>query len=223
MIAVRPPEYFPRLAYFALMDAAERFVLADTFQYSRQSYQNRARLRTPQGRQWVSIPLRGGQHGRPIRAVEIEPRRDWMGKHRRAFMYNYRSTPFFEYYEPDFESLFAGTWTHLADLTCATVALVARLLGIRTPLLRASGLAGAPDTLTKVLAATGADRLLVPEEAAAHDVPLAPSAQVLRYETPPYRQNFSGFEPDVSAVDLLFNYGPEALAVLRQGVALRPG
>ncbi len=218
MIAVRPPEYFPGLAFFALMDAADRFVLADTFQYSRQSFQNRARLRTPQGRQWVSIPLVGRQHGRPVREVVIEQRRDWLGKHARAFSYNYRSTPFFEYYEPYFEPIFSRTWTRLSDLTCATVALLHRLLGLTTTLVRASALPGAPDTLPAVLAAVGEDALLAPESAAAHDAPLAPALRVMRYETPAYRQNFGGFVPGLSAVDVLFNYGPEARSIIRQGV-----
>jgi len=93
-----------------------------------------------------------------------------------------------------------------------------RLLGLTTPLVRASALPGAPDTLPAVLAAVGADALLVPEAAAAHDAPLAPALRVMRYETPAYRQNFSGFVPGLSAVDVLFNYGPEALSIIRQGV-----
>src|SRR5690606_15157503 len=49
MTAVRPPEYFPRLEYAALLLAAERFVVADTFPFSRQGWQNRTRIRTPEG------------------------------------------------------------------------------------------------------------------------------------------------------------------------------
>ncbi len=217
MIAVRPPEYFPRPAYFALMAGVDRFIVADTFQYSRQSYQNRARLRTPQGVQWITIPLRGRQHGRPISAVEIEQRRDWMGRHRRAFEYNYRSTPFYEYYEPDLQALFRQEWTHLADLTCATVELLHHLLGLTTPLVRASVLDGAPDTLAGVWRGAGSPPLRAPEEAAPHDQRVVPDVDVFRYRTPPYRQNFPGFAPDVSVVDLLFNYGPEAPDILAAG------
>ena len=110
MLAVRPPEYWPRLSYFALMDRVERFVLADTFQYSRQSFQNRAKLRTPQGWQWISVPLRGGQHGRPVCDVAIEGVPYCMGKHWRAFTFNYHATPFFAYYEDAFRPLFDAEW-----------------------------------------------------------------------------------------------------------------
>ena len=65
VLAIRPPEYFPRLSHVALMHYATHFVLADTMQYSRQSFQNRTRVRTREGSSWVSVPLKGGQHGSP--------------------------------------------------------------------------------------------------------------------------------------------------------------
>jgi hypothetical protein len=223
LIALRPPEYWPGLAFFALMDEADRFVLADTFQYSRQSFQNRARLRTPQGWQWISVPLKGGQHGRPVQEVEIWERPAWLRKHARAFAYNYRSSPFYEYYEPLMTRLFDSRWTHLSELTCATVSLVRDLLGITTPLVRASALPGAPDALPAVLNAVQAEGLLSPPEAAEHDAAQAPRVRVMNYDPPSYRQNFDGFEPGMSAVDALFNYGPEALTLLRSGVRIEAG
>ena len=105
-VVIRPPDYWPGIAYMALIDRADRVVLADTFQYSRQSFQNRARLRTPQGWQWISIPLRGRQHGTPIREVMIWQRPAWLRKHLKALVYNYRGTPFFTYYEPALTDLF---------------------------------------------------------------------------------------------------------------------
>lgn len=218
MIAVRPPEYWPRLEYFALMDRVDRFVLADTFQYSRQSFQNRAKLRTPQGWQWISVPLRGGQHGRPVRDVIVEGEAYWMRRHWRSLIFNYHATPFFAFYEDALRPLFDVEWSCLADLTCATVEVLHRLLGLSTPLVRASVLPGAPATLPAVLAQTGDADLLAPAVAAGHDAALVPGLQVFRYAHPVYSQSFAGFEAGMSVLDLLFNYGPEARAVLRQGV-----
>ena len=217
MIAVRPPEYFPRLAYVALMQAVDCFVVADTFAYSRQSFQNRGRLRNPQGWQWISVPLQAGQRGRPIRTHQINTNGRWLQKHWRAFQYNYRSTPYFEYFEPQVEPFFQKAWTHLGPLTCASVALTHELVGLSTTLVRASDLDGAPDTLADILAVMGRDDLLAPEAAAHHDRKAAPRLSVFRFDTPEYRQNFEGFEPGMSAVDVLFNYGPEARALLAQG------
>ena len=218
MIAVRPPEYWPRLSYLALAASADRFVFADTFQYSRQSFQNRARLRTPQGWQWISVPLQGGQHGRRLEEVVVAHREPWLRKHWRSLEYNYRSTPFFEFYEPDLAPLFRQHWDTLADLTCTTAVRLFRLYGLETAFDRASALEGSPVTLPGVLAAAEQERLLVPEKAASHDARQVGPVVPFRYDPPAYRQNFEGFEPDLSALDLLFNYGPEAKAVLMKGV-----
>lgn len=229
MIAVRPPEYWPRPEYFALMDAADVFVLADTFQYSRQSYQNRAALRTPDGRQWISIPLRGRQHGKPIIEVEISGKHRWIGKHWRALHFNYRTTPFFEFYEPRLQPLFESEWRMLGDLTAASIEHTRAMLGIGTPLVRASQLAGAPASLGGVLDALGEHEivskkesppaLLIPAESRAVDAPFA--AAVLEFQSPSYRQNFVGFEGGMAALDLLFNYGPEALSMIRRQTEVR--
>ena len=234
-VAVRPPEYFPRLAYLALMQQAERFVLADTFQYSRQSFQNRARLRTPprprRSWQWISVPLKGGQHGRPICEVEVDSapvpgqaecgqavRADWQRSHWRAFRYNYQTAPFFDHYEAAFCDLFQNPWTSLGALTCASAELLHRLFGLSTTLVRASALPEAPSDLGTL---AGHDHLLlVPEATAEHDRAQVTSVQVLRYQEPVYHQNFEGFEPGLSGVDLLFNYGPSAVEILQSGVTI---
>lgn len=218
MLGIRPPEYWPRLSYLAHLIAADRFVIADTFQYSRQSFQNRAKLRTPQGRQWISIPLMGGQHGRPIREVEIENRTIWQRSHWRAFEFNYRSTPFFEYYEPSLRPLYEGPFSHLADLTVATVELLCRLFQIDTPVAKASELSGQPVGPGGVLTCYPGERLLTHEEAHVHDLAVDPEALTFRFVEPVYRQNFEGFEPGLSALDLLFNYGPDAAQILRASI-----
>jgi len=219
MIAIHPPAYFPGLRYMALMQQVDCFVLADTFPYTRRSMQRRSRLRNPQGWQWITIPLRAHQQGRPIVEAAINDDDPWKGKHWRALQYNYRSTPYFEYFEPDVEPLFEREWKTLGALTSATVNLVHDMMGLSTTVVRASELDGAPDTISGIL-----DRMDHPAQLAYDDDEpgAARAQQVLRFEAPTYHQNFSGFEPDMSAVDLLFNYGPEARSVLAEHTRTEP-
>ncbi len=115
-----------------------------------------------------------------------------------------------------------GVWTRLADLTCATVELIHTLLGLPTTLIRASTLAGPPADLKRLVERTGAASLLVPAASAAYDAQAAVPLQVLRYEHPRYRQAFDGFEPGMTALDVLFNYGPEAASIIREGMRIEP-
>jgi hypothetical protein len=220
MIAVQPPLYFPPLAYTALLDHVDHFILADTFRYRTQSFQNRSKLRNAQGAHWITIPLFGRPEGAPFREVDIETGGRWREKHWRSFMYDYCTTMYFEFFEEQFRPFFEEKWTNLADCTSRSVELQADLFGIDTSLTRASALDGAPDTLPGIAAAVGAEAIAVagPAESAPDlDLPVA----AVQYDHPEYRQNFEGFEPGMTGMDLLFNYGREAPRILAGGLSRR--
>jgi hypothetical protein len=228
VVAVRPPEYFPRLAYAALFLAADVVVLADTLPYSRQSFQNRCRVRTAEpmspdqpeaGWQWLTVSLERGAPGRPLPEVHIAPDAHWRRVHRKTFLHHLGSAPFYEHYQPGVEALLAAPATVLPDLTVPTCRWTARALHARAAVTLASELPGAPATVPGVLAATGATTLLtLPESAAvdqAHAAEMGVPCRALTFEERPRRQNFPGFVPGCTALDLLSHYGPEAHAHLR--------
>lgn len=213
MLAVQAPEYFPRIGYCALMRRVSVFVVADTRRYSRQSWQNRTRLRTPDGRQWITVPLKGGQHGRKISTIEIDRSVAWQTKHRRSLAYNYRSSPYYEFYEEQVNDLLSRDWAVLGDLTAATVDLVHTLLACESRLERASVDYGDRGSTADILQGHAGE----PLAARATDTrPQPPCKEVryVRYTPSDYRQVFPGFEPEMSVLDLLFNYGPEAAQMI---------
>ncbi len=214
LVAVRPPEYWPRPLFLALMDVADRMVLADTLPYSRQSHQNRTRIRNPAGGQWLSVPLAAGRKGRSIQEARIEGSDRWIRKHWRALAYNYRTTPFFEFYEPELAPFFEREWKRLGEITCASVQKIAELFGVETPLARASEMEGAPSAVRDIRRIAGGAFLSAADTEAANRRLVRVDAVVHAKELV-YRQNFQGFFPGTSALDLLFNYGPEALPMIR--------
>ncbi|PSQ83736.1 MAG: hypothetical protein BRD40_01725 [Bacteroidetes bacterium QS_1_65_9] len=216
MIAVRSPEYFPRLSYMALIQHVDHFVLADTFPYRRQSFQDRSKLRSPQGWHWIPIPIFGKREGAPICEVEIKTEERWLEKHWRSFLYDYRTTMYFEFFEASFRPFFDRSWTRLGPCACRSVEVLTDLFGLRTSVTRASELAGAPSDLPGILRATEADRLATVdrEQSVSTEVKVHPHT----YEHPTYHQNFEGFEPGLSAADLVFNYGREARRLLADGL-----
>jgi hypothetical protein len=232
MLALCPPEYMPRPEVMALAHAARRLVLLDTLAYRRRTFQNRARLRNPNGWQWISVPLAARPSGTPIRRVGLDTDAPWRGKHRRAFEYNYRTSPYFEFFEPQFLPLFDRPWTRLGDLTCASATLLAEMLDLQTSVTRASDLPGAaerdlsaPDALAAALAEAFPDDaparlVLAPDARASRRRARAPEAalatHVLHLTDFTYRQNFDGFEPGMSAADLIFNVGPRARLLLAE-------
>ena len=208
MYAIRPPEYFPGLPFWALMLRCDRFLLAESFQYSRQTFQNRARIRNPTGWQWLTVPLKGRQHGRAIRDVEIDNTVPWRGKHFRALTFNYRSTPYFEFYEERFAGLYEQDWPRLGPLTVASIRLVARLMSLDAPEVL-------PERDEKAEPPPASELLLE------SDPPDLQGAR-LRFNEPEYHQNFEGFEPGMSILDLLFNHGPDAKSLIEGGIIYPP-
>jgi hypothetical protein len=216
MIAIQPPVYFPPLDYTALLGHVDHFILADTFPYRRKTFQNRSKLRNAQGGHWIQIPLFGQPEGAPIHTVDIETGGRWQEKHWRSFKYDYRTTMYFDHYADRFQSFFDREWAALANCTCRSVELQSALFGLDTPLTRATSLDGAPDTLDDIAAAVGADALLVlqgenPDVSDLH-------IESFHYDPPTYHQNFEGFEPGMSAMDLVLNYGREAIRHLMGGI-----
>ncbi len=221
-VAVRPPEYFPRLAYCALGLVVDRFVLADTFAYSRQGYQNRCRVRTPEGALWLTVPLAAGAPGRPIAEVAIAEGERWRGRHRKTLRHHLGGAPFWAHYRDGAEALLAAEYASLAGLTAASTAWTLGALRAPAEVVRASALPGRPAALPDVLAAAGATALVTLPESAARDRAHAEAAavpcRVIGFEERPRRQSFAGFATGCATLDLLANHGPEAAGVLRAGV-----
>ncbi len=215
MLALRPPEYFPRLAYFALLLRADRAVVADTFQYSRQSYQNRARIVTPDGPMWLSVPLVGGQHGTPIHRVCIDGRGRWAQRHLKALQFNYGAAPFYEAYLPAIEETICAEHETLGALTVATVRCLAGLLGLAPPEVLSESVLDAPATLGEACDALAPAGLLVLPDTAAHDRALVAQTRLLDWRERPRHQPFGPpFIADCSALDALMMYGPDARSLL---------
>ncbi len=238
MFAIQPPEYLPRLVYCALMAGVDRFVVGDCFQYSRQSYQNRARLRTPDGIQWITVPLVGGQFGQSIRETRVDYSHKWQKKHLKALKFNYASAPFYEHYFPDFEAVFSPRPETLGELSLSCLELIHSQLGLTCELqvTRVSAREVSDSVSTEIPIdisgeispagnapsdvfrhAPGESRLVYLEDEKRIDTE-AENIMILSYEHPTYRQNFTGFRTGLSVLDLLFMHGPDALHILRSGI-----
>jgi hypothetical protein len=215
--AIVQPSYIPWRGYFDLMSRVDLFVFYDDVQYDRRGWRNRNRIKTPQGTQWLTIPVhaRGAQvESIPISAIETADT-DWPREHLAALTRSYERAPFFEELRPWLERVYAQPPRLLADFTIALTLDIARILGITTRTLRASSLdvSGAKtERLLQVLRAVGATRYLSGPSARAYlDVELLESAGIgvewMTYDDPEYPQLYPPFDPHVTVLDLLFMTG----------------
>lgn len=213
-LAVFPPEYFPGLRTSAILVRSDVVVLADTYRYVRQTLQNRAGIRTPDGRQWMTVPVGHGQHGRSVADTRIRDVADWRAKHLKALRFNYGAAPYFEHYIHRIQALFEEETRLLGDLTSASTRVVADLMGCRLQWKRASEMNGAPGDLPSILESAGPGTLLVPESGREWPVPDERVTMRFVFREPAYRQQFVGFVPGCSVLDMLMLHGPATRELL---------
>lgn len=186
-IAICPPEYFPRSVFFSAILQADVLVLDDTVQYSRQSWHNRTRLRNADGWQWLTVPVGHGQFGNSLRDMAVKEGTGWQTRHRKALKFNYESAPYYAHYAHRLIDFWAQPWTNLAACTCKSVELLVDMMRLPVEVRIKSGF--------DVLEGERVDVVFPREEVA-------------------YRQNFDGWIPGQSAIDLIMNSGPNAHRVL---------
>ncbi len=204
IVSVRAPEYLPRLEYVAQMQASDHVIVAASRQYVRQSWQNRTRIRTPGGAQWLSVPVRRGQHGRSSAATITAGVPDWRRHHWKAIVSSYGHAPYFAHYSDRIRDFLWMPGQLLGNITATSVRLLHSLYGLACTL-------SIDRTASKLVPRSGGCRML----AALEDRPDRDPALRLHFTEHPYRQAFAGFEPGMTALDLLFGYGPAAPARLQ--------
>jgi len=216
------PSYIPWRGYFHMIQRADVFVFYDDVQYDKRGWRNRNKIKTPQGAQWLTIPVhnKGAQsEDLPINEIEINWDAPWNKKQWATIKQNYQKAPFFAKYAPLVESLFERHDQLLADLTIESTILLAKELGINdTQFVRSSSLEMAgqkTERLISVLQKVGAKHYISGPSARDYMQPeLFEEAGITFeyqvYDYPEYAQRYPPFDGQVSILDLLFNEGPQA-------------
>jgi hypothetical protein len=226
LISIHQPHYLPWLRYFEKIARSDVFILLDDVQYEKNGFQNRNKIKTPQGWSYLTVPVRKPTR-RPIAAIEVDDANAWAQQHARALEISYRRAPYFAQYWPALAAHYERPWTHLAALNRALLDLLLEQLQITTRVIASSDLSvqgRGTERLAELCRAVGGDTYL--SGAYAVDAYLDPAtlqAAGIRlafqeWRAPVYRQLYpaAGFVPDLSIVDLLFNEGPHAREILEQ-------
>lgn len=230
-IAIVQSNYIPWKGYFDLIAAVDEFILYDDMQYTRRDWRNRNQIKTPQGAQWLTVPVRvGGRFHQRIRETEIDGV-EWAAAHWKTLAQNYRRAPYFGEIAEWLEPLYArSTYTHLSQLNRRLIEAICAYLEIGTMI---------SNSWDYVLPEGRSERLAgLCRQAGATEYISGPSARDYLDEQvftdlgiavtwfdysgyPEYRQLWGGFTHAVSIVDLLFNCGPASARYMRHAASAR--
>lgn len=218
LVAIHQPNYLPWCGYFAKIAAADYFVVLDDVPLSNgRSFVTRTEIRGPGGKQWLSVPVqRSGLGLGPgsIAETRIADRR-WAVRHLRTLQAMYGHASYGEAGLAPLQTLFADPGERLADFNLTLITHLLKLLGIATPLIRASQLGvagtGSQHLLGLVRAVGGSAYLSGPSGRSYLDDALFAEAGIAirygEYEPQPYPQRGEAFVPGLSLLDALFHVG----------------
>lgn len=224
--AIHQPQFVPWLGYFDKIDQSDVFVFLDNVQYKKNEYQNRNRIKMVDGWQWLTVPVLY-KFPQKINEVKINNKIDWKKKHLHTLITNYSRAKYFERYYKFFEALYLKEWELLSDISIEVTTRLAEFLGIKKRFLVSSKFApeligeGPTERLIELCRLSKSDTYLAGKDGAKYmDVEKFTKSGIKLtfqdFKHPVYNQLFGKFEPNMSVIDLLFNYSEEGLEIIRK-------
>lgn len=224
-IAILQSNYIPWKGYFDLIAAVDEFILFDDVQYTRRDWRNRNKIKTAQGIQWLTIPVKSkGKYLQSIRDTELNGTQ-WASDHWKALFQNYHKAPCFKEVSKWVKDLyFNDIPTNLSQLNFRFINEICNNLGIKTKITWSWDYpltVGKSERLVDLcLAAGGAEYISGPSAKSYIDESAFLKCGVkltwfdyLGY--PEYPQLCGDFVHGLTILDLLFNCGKDSPQYMR--------
>lgn len=218
-IAILQSNYIPWKGYFDLINRVDEFILYDTAQFTKNDWRNRNRIKTRQGLDWLTIPVRHS-FGQTIHETEVSSPA-WGQKHWRTLAQNYSKAAHFGDYRSALDDLYRETAGErsLSAINYRFIHEICGFLGISTQITWARDyqlIDGQTERLVDLCRQAGANEYLsgpAAQDYIQEELFLGAGIALTYMDYsgyPEYRQLYAPFVHGVSILDLLFNTGAEA-------------
>lgn len=224
-VAILQSNYIPWKGYFDLIAAVDEFILYDDMQFTRRDWRNRNQIKTPQGLQWLTVPVKvKGKYTQAIYETEVDGV-DWVDMHWKTLLQNYKRAPHFEEIAALLSPLYLERkFTHISELNTELIKVICNYLGIKTKISQSSDfflLEGKTERLADLCAQVGGTEYISGPAAKDYVEDYFFSDRGIKltwFDYASYReypQLWGAFEHGVSIVDLLFNCGKDSCRYMR--------
>ena len=191
--------YLPCLEYMSLLLQHPSLLFEVEENFPKQTYRNRCLILGANGVERLTVPVIhiSGQKTK-TKDIKIDYSQNWVKQHQGAFQAAYGNAPYFEYFKPYLDQIFAKKRFFLVDLNIDLLSFVYRIIDV-------------PLVYEKT------QEFVVNVETSEYDQISAKKDWTTRsfYQNRSYRQCFgTEFVPNLSIVDLLMNHGKESLTFL---------
>ena len=223
MISIRQPGYFPYIGFFKKIQSCNIFVYLDDVQYERGDWDNRNKIKTPNGSMWLTVPVYN-KSGQKLNEVQISYDTNWNIKHIKAIELNYQKTLYFSNYWNSLKNILEKKWVKLVDLNLALIEYVNQALDINTQTISSSNLkinsVGSQRLVDICKQLKGSTYLSgeMGKDYLDEKIFRKENIKVIyeKFQHPTYSQIHGSFIPNLSIIDLLFNEGEKSKEILLQ-------
>jgi len=224
IISIQQPEYFPWLGYFEKILLVEKVVFLDNVQFKKRYFENRNKIRTFQGWAWIVTPvITKGCFKQKIMDVNIDNSQPWQKKLVSTLTLNYKKTQFWKEGGENLCELILKPYKRLSEFNLSVILFFLKMLNIQKDYCLASSLntnsIGSQlilDICKKISAKeylSGRDGKNYLDEKSFLDCGI--NVKYQNFIHPEYTQFHKGFIPNMSILDLYFNYGPDSVDIIQ--------
>lgn len=218
-VVIMQPFYLFLRKHFHQVKRADLYIFMDTTQFVKNSHYNRNRIKTPNGMQWLTVPVLH-KFGQRIKEVEIDNTKNWRKNHWKSILLNYSKAKYFKEYSDFFEDLYKKEWINLADLNIYLIENISNYLGIKdtkflrlsdikieneNPTQRLIDICEHVDATNYIIGTRAKDYM---EESRWNNTNV--NLEYFEPKYPKYPQLRGEFIDNCSIIDLLFNCGPDS-------------
>lgn len=224
ILSVNQPYFCPFPGFFYKLQLCDIFVLLDSVQLPRgTTWITRNRFKNAQGTLWITVPVwKKGQGLQKIKNVKICHDGRWHKKHLESLRSAYLHAPYFSQHLNFLQEIFSTKFDRILDVNLRVIDYVREILNIDTKVLLLSELgieAKGSQLLVEICRILKSDQFLAQSAAGKYlDEQLFEAADIeikyLKYPEWIYPQLWGNFIPNLSALDVLFNYGSKARDIL---------
>lgn len=202
MTLLIPTAYLPPVSYLGAVLQAGSVVMEYFETYQKQTCRNHCVIYGPNGRQVLSVPVSkvNGNHTL-TRDIRISGQRGWQQIHWRSIETAYNNSPFFLYYRDYLEPFYFKNHPYLIDLNLDLLQSLFQMLNAKVGISFTTKFETHPDGVTDCRQTAVSKHF------------------TSAFNIPHYHQVFEpshGFLTNLSALDLIFNLGPEAISYLQK-------
>ena len=229
-ILITQPTFLPWIGYFDLIEKSDIIVFLDDVQFERRSWQQRNKIKTPNGLQWITLPVFSkGKRPQLIKDVQIDLTNNCIAKIKKSIELNYKKSDFFNVHYKDLIKSFDENLKkkNLLSFNIGLIKYFLEILKLKKDFFYSSHLNIVKTKSKKIIdicnyfSAKTYITTFGAKDYLSNDLRLFDDNKIEilthHYVHPVYKQCFLPFAPYASIIDLIFNEGDKSFQILNIG------